>query len=267
MSVRSRVLALIVMSALVILGCSPGGSKASKGSHQGRDSDVPSGATPRSTPADAVTALLSAEQRGEHGTSYLLLSAKGRTQYPTEARWARRRGQLPAITGFDVAAGARDTAVASVSHEPALDAFHGLTPAKERETWAVRKVSGGWLVDPDPRFEPVLPDEGKARDAAAAWADAVARCDQPQATSLQAADPLFGTPAEAARLCGSSGAVVVGAVGSLPEGPVSEDIVGQYSTDAFTWARVVPVNAPTTFRVVLAPLGETWKVLGILPKA
>jgi len=38
--------------------------------------------------------------------------------------------------------------------------------------------------------------------------------------------------------------------------------VAAYGDDVFTWARVVPVTAPVTFDLVLAPIGDRWSVIG-----
>ena len=74
----------------------------------------------------------------------------------------------------------------------------------------------------------------------------------------------YGTATGTDHLCRSKGTVTVGKVGPLEAGPSSADLIAQYSTDALSWARVVPVNAPTGhFTVVVAPLGQVWKIVGL----
>ena len=61
----------------------------------------------------------------------------------------------------------------------------------------------------------------------------------------------------------STGAIEVGALVPLPPGPASTDLVAQYSADVDQWARAVPVTAPVRFTVVLAPLGDAWRVIAV----
>ena len=58
--------------------------------------------------------------------------------------------------------------------------------------------------------------------------------------------------------------MTVGKVGRLESGPTSAELVAQYTDAALEWARVVPVEAPITpFTVVLAPIGDEWRVVGV----
>jgi hypothetical protein len=250
--------------AVVLVGCtSSDSSKAAKQSDTSENS--PAARNPQPSVEQALDVLFTAEQRGDYGASYALLSTQGRREYATQARWQRRRTRLPAVAAFTVVADSNGMATATVRHEPALDAFRGLTPAQERQTWKGRKERGGWLLDVDPRVTLALPNDGAARNAAQEWAQAVQRCDQTGARSLQAVDQLFGDATQASGLCGSPDAVAAEAVRDLAAGPEAADIVAQYSTDALTWARTVDITQPVTFRVVLAPLGDMWKVIGVFP--
>jgi hypothetical protein len=211
-----------------------------------------------------VKSLLQAEKGRDRQSSYNLLSAGARDEFTSLADWARRRDQLPTPLDFEVKAG-KDaaTAVATVTYAPSLDPFKGLVTSKEIETWTGVKVSGGWLLDGDPDVELVLPDVAGAVDVAKAWAQAVEACDQGAGHKLEGVSILFGTSTQAAKLCGSKGAVEVGGPGPLGTGTASTDIVSQYSSDALTWTRVVPVTAPVRFDVILAPIGSDWRVIGI----
>jgi len=213
----------------------------------------------------AVEGLLAAEQGGDHAASFLLLSTASRQQFKTVDSWARRRRQLPAVTGFTVEVGSDpDTAVALVQHTPGLDPFVGLSPARERQTWRGRHELGGVLVDAEPDRQPVLPPDDAAPGPVVAWAQAVQACDEAKAKALQAVPDLFGSSAGAAHLCRSQGTVAVGEVGRLSPGPASADIVAQYGGDALGWARTVLVTGPVTpFRVVVAPIGDSWEVMGV----
>ncbi len=221
--------------------------------------------TPRPRLSDAVRDFLAAEQRLDRDSSFLLISRQSRAEFKDVADWTRRRQELPVVTGFRIEGGGDQagTVVAVVEHEPGLDPFRGLSPARENQTFTGRQEAGGFLVDGDPATEPILPPEAKAAEATAAWAAAVQACDRPKAGGLQAVPDLFGSARGAVGLCGKAGPVTTGAVGRLTPGIASTDIVAQYSTDALGWARVVRLTSPSAFGVVLAPMGDGWKVLGV----
>ena len=75
---------------------------------------------------------------------------------------------------------------------------------------------------------------------------------------------LFDTTTTTSRICGRADAARVDdAVARLVPGPLSADIVAQYSDAALVWGRVVTVDDPVAIEVVLAPIGDTWKVIGV----
>ena len=120
------------------------------------------------------------------------------------------------------------------------------------------------MVDAAPAIEPVFPDEADAPALVKGWAEAVQECDKPIARLAQAVDELYGISTAAGELCGSSGQVKVGEVGRLESGPTSAELVAQYTDAALQWARVVPVEGPTPrFDVIVAPIGEDWRVVGV----
>jgi hypothetical protein len=227
--------------------------------------------TPRATPAEAVQALLTAERRGDHATSYRLLSPQGLARYNELFKWKKRRSEVPPITSFTIRTSnagpgksTSNTVVVEVRHKPGLDPFIGLSAARELERWNVHHQGSGWLVDADPSVTYLLPSDAKAASAAEQWARTVQSCDERRATALQAVDELYGTSAVAARLCRSKGTVTAGKVGRLEAGPSSSDLIAQYSTDALSWARVVRISARSgSFGLVMAPLGQVWKPLGL----
>ncbi len=209
--------------------------------------------------------LLAAEKANDHSASFSYVDPSSATTagYVDIAAWSLRRRELPPITGYTVTASGDGGAAATVDHAPKLDAFYGLAPAHERQVWKGVRTSGGWLVVAEPEVTPVLPSDDAAGAAVSAWVRAVQSCDRAKAVALQAVDKLYGSSQQAATLCHSSGDVRVGAVTALVVGPGSTDIVAQYGTDALTWARTVPVLAPARVLVIVAPIGDEWKVLGI----
>jgi len=220
--------------------------------------------TPAKSPEAAVRGHLEALQRGDVATSFLFLSDESFVAGLADAAdWARRRTQLPAVTGFEITATEGDRVTVELRHKPGLDSFVGLSPGRQTALYVTRAERGGFLVDAEPTTDPILPADADAAKAAAAWAARVQACDQPGARALEAIDPIFLSLRQGLKLCQATGSVEVGPVGRLEPGPVSQDIVGQYSTDALTWARVVPLTAPIRLLVILAPIGNEWKVLGL----
>ncbi len=266
-----------VAAVLLLAGCSGGDDAAPPQTGTSTTVTVTATAlpdpqpTPRPRLSDAVRDFLAAEQRMDRDASFLLLSRQSRAEYADVSDWVRRRQELPTVTGFRIeggggggeGGGADDTVVAVVEHEPGLDPFIGLSPAREKQTFTGRQEAGGFLVDGDPGTEPILPPDEKAVGATAAWVAAVQACDRAKAGGLQAVPDLFGSAPGAVGLCGKAGPVTTGAVGRLAPGIASTDIVAQYSTDALGWARVVRLTSPSAFGVVLAPIGDDWKVLGL----
>src|SRR3954466_13246285 len=105
---RSGSTAAVVLTALMVFG-------ACSSSHTSTAADTskaaPTGAAvatdgtapaPKATLRDAVTALLTAEQQGDHATSFRLLDDAGRTDYRDILRWRDRRNEPPPITGFRI---------------------------------------------------------------------------------------------------------------------------------------------------------------------
>jgi hypothetical protein len=257
---RLRLALVLAVPVAVLAACSGGTHQPAAPLTTSAPGRLQPAADPRPSPRAALQAFLEAEQRGDHGASLALVSSKSRAEYPTPADWARRRRELPAITGFHLEA----DNVAVVEHEPGLDPFVGLSPARERQTWMTEKEGAGYLLDAQPEVDALIPPDETARAAALSWAEALQACDSPRAKALQAVPYLFGQSDGPARLCGAKGEVSAATAGRLSPGPRSADIVGQYGSDALSWARTVKVTVPgASFTTVLAPLGDTWKVLGV----
>lgn len=269
--VRQRPLLLAFTALLAVAACSGEADRTSQRATPVDAADATQAATPSDDAVEvdeeakaALEELLAAEAANDHDRSYTFLSERGRAEYPSVEEWARQRAQLPAITGFEVVEAAESSVIALVEHEPGLDPFVGLSPARERQSWRASQEDGRWVFDGDPEIEPVYPPEERAVDAALEWARAVQRCDEGAARRLEAVEELYGDAAAAAGLCGSEGPVEADDVKPLPSGPASSDVVAQFSADALDWARSVPVRRPgDRFVLILAPIGDDWRVLGV----
>jgi hypothetical protein len=221
---------------------------------------------PQPSAQAALEALLTAEQRNDHEASYPLVVHGPSQSFPTAAKWADARRDLPNITGFRVekAAGDATEVAAVVDHEPQLDPFVGDVPAHERQVWKAHRAGDGWLLDQEPDVEPQYPDDQGAVDVARDWFTTVQRCDEKAAAAFQGVKTLFNSLSSDVRVCGATGAPTIDSkVMPLPDGPISADIVAEYDTGALGWARVVDVTAPVQMSIVLAPIGDAWKVIGL----
>jgi len=275
LSLMSRIAAMRwIMAGLLLAGASAGCSDDGPDEVREPPSPPPSSAstttgpgespTPRATAAEALDALLRAEQQGDHATSYRLLDRSGRDQYRDLAEWTRRRTQLPPVTDFTIERDHGRRVVAEVRHQPGLDPFTGLSAARERQSWTASKVGDGYLLAAEPDVEYLLPPDDEATAAVLQWAEALQACNQTVAESKQAVRPLYGVSAGAGRLCGSTAPLAAGDVTKLAGGPGSAELVAQYSTDALAWARVVPLRGPQpSVHVVVAPIGESWQVVAV----
>jgi hypothetical protein len=247
---------LVVAIALLVTGCAGGTT--------GTATRSPNPTTrPTSSPKQTLTALLGAEERGDHAASFALLSSASRSTYTDVDDWSRLRSQVPAVTGFTIASSTGASVVAVVEHEPGLDPFIGLSPARTRETWTAVAEHGSWRFDAEPRIRPMLPDRRGTVDAALRWAHAVQSCDAHATVDAQAVARPFGQSDGADQLCGASGRLA-GSPTDVPTGPQTADLVSQYTADSLSWAQAVRVDGgPVPFSVVLAPIGDEWKVVAV----
>ena len=242
--------AAVAVAIALTAGCSSGTSSST-------------GERAAGSPKRALATLLTAEERGDHAASFALLSSASRATYTDVDDWSRLRTQLPAVTGFPIASSTGANVVAVVEHEPGLDPFVGLSPARTRETWKAVAEHGRWRFAAEPRTSPILPDRHGALAAALRWTDAVQSCDTHAALDAQAVTRVFGQSDGADQLCGAPGHLTSAAT-ALPTGPQTAELVSQYTTDALTWAQAVRIDGgPVPFSVVLAPIGNDWKVVAV----
>jgi len=256
--IRSRLEPLAWLFVLAISLSACGGSSDTPASTAKLDSTY----APAPSLEDAVERFLQAEKDTDRVASFALLVPAARAEYKDVADWTKRRQELPAVTGFRVESRTALGQPALVEHKAELNSFIGLSPGRERQTWKGERFASGWLLEAEPVSEPLYPKEELAGPPVKAWAEAVQACDRPRAESQQAVTPLFGRTTVS--LCGVSGPIAVAATGPLLEGAASTEIVAQYTADALTWARVVKVTSPVSLNVVVAPLGEQWRVLGLI---
>jgi hypothetical protein len=221
---------------------------------------------PAPTPRDAVDRFLGAEVAQQYGVSYGLLSARDRDERNSRAAWTADHADLPPIAayrfdGVQVHDGRADVAVALRLHSQ-LSPTDGLVPARARATLVAVAEDGGWRVAfGESALAAEYPSTALAPDAVRSWARARVECRH----APEFVGGLLGAAARADELCGARGAVQVGRAVRLPETDQDQPFLAAFGSEVHEWSRVVPVDAPVRLRVVVAPLGERWLVVGVLP--
>lgn len=233
--------------------------------------DAGPGAADATSAEAAVTGFLDAEQAGDLATSYTFLSPEDRAEFASPAGWESVHAELLApVLGYTIetvdATATPAEVIAVVELEPSLDQVVGLVPSRARATWAVDMgPDGQWgVVLAGSTIEALYPSDDGVVPAAQAWAAARADCDEDPPEQFV---PLLGVSDPADALCDSS-PPAVGEPGPLPEidaAPFLTAFGRGLGGPATTWARVVDVDGPVPLRAVLAPVGESWIVVGVLP--
>jgi ketosteroid isomerase-like protein len=235
---------------------------------------APPVATPTGKPVTAETEdaarqvveqFLDAEANADFEASFDLLASSDREELGPEARWRRQHADLPPVAEHEVLdvreVDGRVEVVTDVTLVSSLNEFTGLTPARGRATWTVAEEDDGWRVRyTDSVLEPRYPDDAPVVDTALAWASARQSCDPAPPEH----ERMLGIPRLGLALCGSDGRVTAGEMTDLPEGADAEVFVSAYGPDVYSWSRVVPLAGPVPMRVVLAPVGDAWQVIGIM---
>jgi len=121
---------------------------------------------------------------------------------------------------------------------------------------------GNWRVSlSESTTEATFPPDTAAESAARAWVEARQACR----TASQWDGPFLGSGERAAsEVCGARGDVRLEPVRELVDDESAETFLAAFGGDVFSWARVVPVVAPTQLDLVLAPIGEQWFVIGAI---
>ena len=145
---------------------------------------------------------------------------------------------------------------------PELTSDAGLVPGNATATFTAVAEDGGWRVAySDSTLVPQYAPATRAPAAVRSWVRARQDCR----TGPEYDGGLVGAPARAEALCGTRGAIGLGTVRALPDTAQDQPFLAAFGTDVHDWARVVPVDTPVRMDVVVAPVGERWLVVGVLP--
>ena len=214
------------------------------------------------SPQAAVEGFLTAEALRDFEASYPFLSQTDHVAYTTPALWVAAHAEFPAVTGFEVEAVTDATVVTVTAFQSTLDPVLGLIPARARGTWQTIEQDGGWRVSYlDSTIQPLYPSDDGVAPAAESWATARLACG----TQAEAEGGLLGAPDLAEELCEAEGELTLGPVGVLRDGTETTALLSAFGPEVFTWARVVPIEAPVPMQIVLAPIADAWQVFAILP--
>ena len=223
--------------------------------------------------AEAVDLFLQAEQEGRLEISYALLDRRARRGYPVFESWRADQADRPRLVGFSTARPVGDPGQAAVQEvevnveqEPAVNPFVGFVAARSTQRWTVRDEAGRWRLSDRPGSEfPEVPADSRAAETARAWIDHMDGCRTAQAAELQIEQELYGVSGLGDQVCRAERAPAVGPV--EPFEPDSGPTTGlsAFGPDIDLWARLVRVDSQEPFFLVLAPLGDDWRVLATIP--
>ena len=221
--------------------------------------------------SEAVQRFLRANAKQDFATSFALLDKASQEDHQTVAGWTAAQADRPPVKGVTVS-GERSVAgavevTATVTHPAAVDPFAGLTPGRTVEVWRAQREGGRWHVAAGPvSVRTLLPGDADATAAVQSWVDRLARCDNGGAAAMQAAAELYGPVGLAGAPCQEHGAWKAAATRGFDAAGDPQPYLSAFGPEVQTWARLVPVQGPKTrFAVVVAPLGDAWRVLGVDP--
>ena len=224
---------------------------------------------PKASAEAAIAALGDAIVKGDAATALALLTTQDRDRIGSPVRFQELLAQDPSWTASEVAA--VDTNAGSVDllvhQRPSIDEIRGVVAATATVRLTAREEDGGWRVLWRRRqvSQHYAAPEANVTADVAAWAQGRIRC-----TSTSGATPegeysggLFGIVGLADKLCHAKQPPVVGAVGDFDSLDDPQPLIDTFGSASALWARVVTLTEPTPMKVVAAPLGDRWIVVGI----
>ena len=270
---RTAAVALVAIASLTAAACS---SSQTAATHQAPPIPGPQGPTspfvttstvdpspaPAASAQDAVTRYITAEADGDAAASYALLADTDRRRAGSFAAWADEApDRLPVRSCSSIEIDG-STVITDTVLDARLDES-GFVPARARIEWRPVKVDNGWLVSPtSTQVQAVLPPDADAASAVVTWLAARSK----GATTGQYDGSLLGRPTLLDALAGQTialGDVRIGAVRPLGTAPDPQVAVNAFGPEAERFVRTVTVDAPARLAVLVAPLGDAWRIVGV----
>jgi hypothetical protein len=232
----------------------------------------PIGVEEATDPETALAGFLTAEATGEWEESFAFLTPEQQeVAFRSAAEWVAAHADFPDVTGYRIDDVRVDDQAGTASvttltgFDPVLDPVIGLVAARGRTTWRLEQVEDGtWRVDPSAtQNQPLYPDASSAAEVVRRWVDGRMACED--TSDLE--QGLIGSPVLAQGLCDEpqDEPVAIGEIGRLSDSARTTSLLSDFGPEVYGWARTARVDAATPFQVVLAPLGEDWRVVGIIP--
>lgn len=224
-------------------------------------------------PRAAVSTYLSALSAGDAEASFQLLGSAARKEVTDVKAWKSLLLDRPRPLTFSVTSGNVQGDVArlpaTLTYEPTIDPRNGFIPGRTAETYVTQREGGRWLVNPVPAsVNAQLPPDTAAAPVVDAWLERLRACDATGAAKLQVPYTLVGDDVVAGEPCARKGTWTAGPVERLQEGPEVQPFLAAYGSGPGSWARLVTITGPDrTFRVGIAPLGDVWRIFGVLDGA
>ena len=216
---------------------------------------------PASVDGSART-FLDAVVKRDAATAFRLLAKKDRNFFGSPEQFGASLSRAaPWLDAQFTASGS--TVVATVQRTPELDDALGLITSDTTITLPTVEEDSVWHIDWRNRVvsaEPTLSDALATGDVMR-WAKARQACRP--VPGLEHETGLAGVAGFAPALCGAKGAVSVGDVTSLEELEDPGLFIDAFGGDVLRWGRVVTLRAPIDMRVVVAPVGDRWIVIGL----
>ncbi len=230
---------------------------------------------------EAISSFATSVVSDDYRNAFALLSESDRTQIGSPAKFGELLAQAPSWTSFSVAAVSGQpipnadgtgsaletvTAVLTVKQQPSVSEIRGVVGPSATLEFALRDENGGWHIvwRRHKVTQNFVAAEARLVIDVGAWADGQRACasnnDEPIG---QYNGGLVGEVWLAKTICGLPSPVTVENVGDFDSITDPQAIVDAFGGDAYRWARIVKVLAPTPFHVIAAPLGDHWVVVGL----
>lgn len=230
----------------------------------------PASVPPPDSPTSALQQYLDAEIAGNSAVALALVDRATRERVGVVAAWVADRpnrlrpatyrilGTKPVAAGVELAVDAR--------RDPSINPLTGFVPARSKETWLAVEEDGWRIATGRPiDMRPELPSDAAATEAASRWLAASAGCDERAAAAIQLSPTLLGASGIGDELCDISGEVSASPATSLSRATDSTPFVSAFGGSVGDWGRAVSVTGAVRFTIVLAPLGDEWRVMGLVP--